>query len=121
MLTITSIIPPQITQYFDSKLLSTPVPNFNDSSQDLWLIYQYIKTKLLKKTKKYPQWEKECLALEKQFMELYERALAKEKEHTEKKTHYTQGSFYRFRSLNKTDDRIFTGLKYRSRRWSLYS
>ena len=116
---VTTTLPPAIIQHFSAKLLSVPCPKFNEDSKDLWIIYQYIKTKLLKKTKKFPQWEKECLALEKQFMELYERALAKEKEHAEKKTHFTQESFYRFADIDRANGKILTGLKFRSKGWSL--
>jgi hypothetical protein len=113
------LLPPQIIQRFSSLLLSMPVPKMRDDSETLWNMYSYIKDKLVKKTAKHPEWENKCKKLEKLFLELYERTLAKEKDLKEKKTHHTQQPFYRFRDPDQNKRRLFTGLKCRSRGFKL--
>jgi hypothetical protein len=66
----------------------------------------------MKKCAKYPEWKRECEQLEKQFLELYERALAKEKDLEAEEGYKTQEPFYYIRLPDKCSDEILTGLRY---------
>jgi hypothetical protein len=119
MLFTTTTIPPQIHQYFTEKMLSLPTPKMRDDSATLRRVYFWIKTKLMKKCVKYPEWKKECEQLEKQFVELYERTLAKEKELETEKGHKTQEPFYWITVANRSNQAIFRGLQRNSNQISL--
>jgi hypothetical protein len=109
-----SSIPLSIHQYFSSKMLSLPCPKLRDDSETLRRVYLWIKTKLMKKCAKYPEWKRECEQLEKQFLELYERALAKEKDLEAKEGYKTQESFYWITISDRRSDNIFRRLKLES-------
>ena len=77
--------PPQVKQFYDSTLLSKPTSKFYDESELLWRVYTYIKLKLSKKSKYHPNSEIKYNQLEREFLELYERAKTKEKDATRAK------------------------------------
>jgi len=103
-----------IQQYYDAKLLSGPAPKLRDTCTDLWTVYLWIKTQLMKKAENNPIRLKKLLELENQFLELYERAKAKEKEREEQKDHCTQGPFYRFKETGRNYRYVFRRLRSRS-------
>jgi hypothetical protein len=109
MKTTTTVIPADILQYFNPLLLSAPAPNLKESSRTLWDIYLYAKH-LMKKAHKYPQWGRKLKKLEKTFLEIYERALVKEKELKESNEHPTQQPFYYIRAPDKKGRNVFRGL-----------
>jgi hypothetical protein len=99
-----SIIPPNIIQVFNPKLLSNPYPIFRESSKNLLLVYQYIKSKLEKKCKTPRRIEK-FKKLEEEFLKLYEQVI-KEEKFKEKTEHHTQRSLYFIKSIDQKDERI---------------
>lgn len=107
------IVPPKIIQYFNSLLLSTPA-KLRDDSQTLWMVYTYIKNKIMKKSKHDPKWVAKCQKLEQEFLELYERAKAKEKDAEGKTKNKTQEPFYRIISFDRGNRDVFKGLRRKS-------
>jgi hypothetical protein len=100
MIKTLATLPLQIMQYFSSALLSNPYPKFCDDSEALWKIYQWIKRKLEKKCKTDKRIEK-FQKLEKQFLELYERAKKKEEDLKAKTGNANKGPFYYFGYTDK--------------------
>lgn len=101
---------PDITIFFDKGLLSEPC---FDGLKRFWNIYQYIKKKLIPKAKNNVNWKEKVDQLERYFLELYERAQAKEKDNEGKKRNKTQEPLYRISFPNKRDDYIFGRLRYK--------
>ncbi len=108
-------MPPQIVQQFSSALLSNPM-KFNDDLDLFARIHFYINNKLMKKAKYNAIWEERCDKLEKEFLELYERAKVKEKESKKAYKNKTQEPFYRISFDNKSDENIFAGFRIASYR-----
>jgi hypothetical protein len=106
-------IPPQILQYFSSTLLSSPYSKFRDWSEDIWKVYLYVKEKLIPKCKNNPIRLKKTLELEKQFLELYERAKVKEKANEGKNQAKTEQFGYSFREFDRYNQRIFGRLRFK--------
>lgn len=102
-----SILCPAIIGNFDKLLLSTPIPHFSDSCIDLFEMYEWITKKLKKKICKDPERLKKYIQLEKEFMDIYERAKVKEEKLEEEKVHFTQKPFYRFRCSEKDVQLLF--------------
>lgn len=112
MTLITSIIPPQVVQHFSNILLSVPITKFGDDSERLKRIYLYIKYKLSKKCKDEIRKNKFKI-LEDQYLELYERAKAKEKELEEKNKNLLKEPFYYIEISDLRYKKIYRRLRYR--------
>ena len=110
MITTITNIPPLILQYYDRKLLSYP-GKLSDDSSKLDHVYQYIKYKIDKK----PVGNK-VYQLEQEYLELYERIKAKEKDIEGKTEYHTQRPFYYFGRSNRKGQDIFKRLRYKKRR-----
>ena len=80
MITTILNVPPNILKRFDRNLLSQQIPKFCDDSERLLWIFQWIENKLSKKAMKHEGTRVKYERLKKQFLELYERAKAKENE-----------------------------------------
>lgn len=93
---------PQIKQWFDKSLLSTPFLSFCDDSKTLYRIYKYIRSCLRDRHNK-----KKFEELEKEFLELYERSKIKENELEEKTGSSSKEPLYLFRETNKRKPRLF--------------
>lgn len=117
IITITSL-PPQVKQFYDSILLSKPTSKFYDDSELLWRVYTYIKLKLSKKSKYHPNSEIKYNQLEKEFLELYERAKTKEKDYERETGNQGQKFFYYIIITDRSHSKIFERL--RSRSYSVY-
>lgn len=98
------IMPPEIITYFQSNLLSRPMLRCGDDCEFLWKIYQYIKRNLERRRK---QPNAKFSDLEKQFLEVYERAKAKEEEIERATGDKGQRSFGCFIRLDKSDRKTF--------------
>ena len=117
MITITTnTIPPEIIQYFNSKLLCYPMPK-GDCCERLWRIYQWIISHLRPKDLINAKRKKKIDDLIEEFLELYERTKAKEEEREREETHFTQGLFYHIEFINRSHKDLFDGLTKRT--WSL--
>ena len=112
-----SVRPPDIRQYFNKAMLTTPCPKFRESCETLWKIYQRLK-KDWRKVERIPSMLEKCLKLEKEFLEIYERALAKEKECEGKKDHATQAFFYYIERIDREGEEAFRFAKFRPKRRS---
>ncbi len=108
--TITSL-PPLIQEHFSADLLSIPV-KLRDSTETLWKMYVYIKTKLMHKANYNPFWKAKCERLEKEFLELYEQAKAKEKDIKAKTGNEAKEPFYYIGITDRRHENIFKGLRY---------
>lgn len=118
MITTISSLPPDIQKHFNPELLSLN-PRCCDNSQTLYEIYIFIKEKLMKRAKSNPiRWEY-CLKLEKEFLELYERAKIKEEELKEEKYHRTKEPYYCINLSDKRYEQIFIRLKFKRTRLGL--
>lgn len=83
------VLPPQIVQLFDSKLLCRPAPKLRDWSgtfEDMWKEI----LKLWKRIENNPIRKARCEQLRAEILELYERVKVKEKERESQKDHKTQ-------------------------------
>lgn len=87
-------LPPQILQFFNAALLSTPAPKLRDSCDTFDRMWKEV-LKLWKRLDGNPQRKQRCEALKQEILELYERAKAKEKEREAEKDHKTQEFGYR--------------------------
>lgn len=110
MITI-SIIPPEIIQNYDHLLLSKPIPKFKDDAESLKNIYEWIRSTYKRKIENIPNGIYKFTILEKQFMGLYERAIAKEKELKETTGNIGKEPFYFIQWPNKYGRRIFERLR----------
>ncbi len=106
------IFVPEIDMKFSKDILSRPTPKLREDSDTLWKSWLYIES-LWKKLDNQPVKRAKCEELKKQFMELYERAKAKEKERETEKTHPTQIPFYFIGSIGEKDEEAFRCTKYR--------
>jgi hypothetical protein len=108
-----SILPPEIKQYFDHYLLVKP-GNLRDNTVILWCLYYYIKNRLMKKAHHDPRWLAKCEKLEKEFLDLYERAIVKEENTKEKNENKTKEPFYRIAGFDRSNETIFKRLRFKS-------
>jgi hypothetical protein len=114
MIETKSCIPSDILQSYDKKLLSYPAVKFYDDSARLWSWYQWIKRKLQRKTVKDSIRNRKFLELEKQFLELYERTVAKEKDIEKKTGEQAVRAFRYFEYPLKNDRKIFERFRRRA-------
>lgn len=112
-ITTSTTLPPFILQKFSRSLLSIPCPKFRDHPETLICIYRYIEKKLRKKTLKNEKRNNKYIGLSIEFMELYERAKAKEKELEKETKHITQQPFYFFGGPDKRYQNIFKRLRFK--------
>lgn len=119
---ITTIIPPQIRQHYDNILLSGTY-KLSDDLSDLEKFYEYCKSLYFKKAKSgnIPTKQRKCFEIIDEYLELYERVKAKEKERKEQTSHFTQRPFYRFPMLDKKNERIYGRLRIQHLRRYFYS
>jgi len=106
--TITSL-PPEISQMFDTNLLSNP-SILEDGSHTLWRIYQYILRKLRRKLK-HPNAILKFDKMEKQFLEIYAQIEKKELEAEAKNS--VKKMFYRFPENNRNRPTLFGRIRYK--------
>lgn len=104
---ITTNMPPMIMQSFDRQLLSRPC-KLNDNGSNLDRVYQYIKRKIDKKPIGNKVYE-----LEEEFLEIYERIKAKEKDIEGKTGYKVQRPFYRFEKSNRKGQDVFERLRHK--------
>lgn len=98
---------PRILMDFDPNLLSRPMPNFSDDSKTLFEIMQFLEKKIYSnKYKKFPRTIEKFIIKHKHFLELYERAKAKEEQNQKEKGLKTWQLFYRIRMPNQDDRTI---------------
>jgi len=116
--TTSIILPPDVRQVFDKGLLTHPVPDLRDRAADLYSLYHYVKDKLMKKTRNIPNRKAKCEALEKEFLELYGRAITKEEELKGQKKRRTEQPFYSFASIGGKDEEIYNRFRFKRRVWS---
>ena len=108
-----AVLPPKIMQSYNAELLSRPC-KLREDSETLWKAWLYIE-KMWHKLDKCPGKKSKCEELKQQFMDLYERAKAKEEERKATPKHRTQMSFYYIASVGKKGDRAFNRAKYGKR------
>ena len=116
MLTI-NISSPDLKQEFRKDLLSLPIPNLRDSEKTLYNIYIYIKKRLVIKSKYNPIWWEECIELQKEFLELYERVKKKKEDDETNSRNKTKAPFYRIEGFNRGNKYIYTRLRQKSFRY----
>ena len=109
MITTISIIPPEIIQYFNKKLLIVPII---DDCKVLWACYLYITDVLYRKWHNYPNKLAKCKKLEMQFLELYERAKKKEEE-TKRFEFRPMRLLYHIGMSHKRNQAIYSRLRYK--------
>jgi hypothetical protein len=105
-MTTTAVIPPEILQSFNSKLLSMPMPEFKDSPRKLARILEFINKKLRKKAiygDRMEKYEKEYQEINWMLTQLQE----KENSLPEKKS-TAQQSFYWISFAKKSDRELFS-------------
>lgn len=113
---ITSNSIPQVSLIFDKKILYTH-KKFSEDSETLAKIYHYIKNRLDKKPFNDVNRLENFLKIEREFLQLYERAVAKEKEVGSKGKNKTQRPFYIIEGIDPRYETIFRGLRHKSRRY----
>lgn len=105
----TTILPPEILEYFDNKLLESSC-KLGDSAEKFKKIYRGLVTKLDKKNMS-PQKKKKYEKSKREFLYLYEKA--SEKENTETKIrHKAQGPMYYVRLSCQNDETVYHGLRF---------
>lgn len=104
-----SVLPPSIKEFFNICLL-TKLGKLYDDCTDLEVLYKYIKEKANKKLKNLSEKRRKFEALEKQFLDLYERAKIKEKECEEKGKDVGKGPFNYLK---------YSGRSYRGVYWEI--
>ena len=107
-----SVSLPHIFEYLDPLLLSKPCPKFGEDCETLWRVYQYILRKLKPKARGNLAWLENIEKLEKEFLEIYERAKTKENEL--KKTHgksFPPPGLY-FEGSHRRVPRIYQKIRY---------
>ncbi len=106
--------PPKILGSFDKNLLSNYL-ELGDSLYIISKIYEYIFIKLYKKCLKDEKRKDKFKKLKEEFLKLYERCEAKEKELKEKTGRSNKGPFYYIENLDKRDTRILKRLRRKTR------
>lgn len=110
----TTKLPPEIRSNFDKALLSRPIPQFSDSSEDFFAMYLFIKDKTWKKLKKRPGQLKKAEMLEEQFKDLYERAKAKEKDFKEKNQKLPMFTYASINSTKRSHHGLYRFIRSKS-------
>lgn len=111
MITTILNVPPNILKRFDRNLLSQQIPKFCDDSERLLWIFQWIENKLSKKAMKHEGTRVKYERLKKQFLELYERAKAKEVEFEKKTGQSVCTPFNYFREANRRNPHLLRRLR----------
>lgn len=109
-----SVLPPSIKEFFNICLL-TKLGKLYDDCTDLELLYNYIKEKANKKLKNLPEKRRKFEVLEKQFLELYERAKIKEKECKEKGEDVGKGLFDYLKYSGRNYQGVYWEIRIRAR------
>lgn len=109
---MTTHLAPEIKQYFDRLLLSTPCPKFNDDISRINRMFKYIENKLLRRCKDEYQ-KREIEELLKQYREKHGRIVKKEKDLETEERHATKEPFYNFTMPSKRDGFIFNRLRFK--------
>ena len=110
-----TILCPKIIEYFDNDLLSHPIPKFCDDSENLWEIYEYINRKLYRKCLRCPFKMKKFEKMFNEFLELYERAKAKEIEFEKKTGKSHKRPFNYFRDSSRYHKGLYQRLRFKCR------
>ena len=110
----TSILPPDMKQYFDRMLLAQPCPG--DYATDLWNIWKYVEANVWKKLEKTPGKKRKCEELKRQFMELYDQIKAQKENPKTKTKNKAEMPMYYIEFARRCDRHLFGRLKYRGRR-----
>lgn len=110
--TITTL-PSLVLQSFNAQLLSNPMPKFYDDSETLLQIYTYILYKLYRRCLYSSQKIKQFELLEKQFLELYERAKAKEAKYEKENGQSFQRPFDFFIYTGRNNKGIFEKIRFK--------
>ena len=111
------VAPVDLKQLYNIDLLSRHF-KINDDSETFYEVYLYIKKHLFNKANYHPKWRERCEVLEKEFLELYERAKEKEEKSQGCAKNKTQKPFYRISFLNRSYKTIFDGLRRKSKRYT---
>ena len=114
MVIVSSINLDYFIERFNPNLLSTPAPKFGDDCETLAQVYNRIVDKFHGEDLKNENRVKKLSALKKQFLEIYERAKAKETELEGKTEHVIQGFMYFFATSGRGCDPLFRRLRERS-------
>ena len=93
MISKKTTLPPQISQHYNSLLLSQPAPKFRETTETFEKMWEKV-LKRWKKLDKCPAKKEKCEQLKLEILELYERAKAKEKEREGQTDHKTNGFMY---------------------------
>ena len=105
---------PKIPMKFRSDLLSVPTPKFKRNSGDLLQISAMLLKKIdTARFRKFPETVMKLKQQHQKFMELYACAVEKEKETEGKPFIKAQEYFYRYRFIDKNDQRLFERLEGR--------
>jgi hypothetical protein len=111
-----SVIPPEIVESFNAKLLCVPMPK-GDCCKRLWGIYQWIINNLKPHDLSNANRRMKIHSLIMEFLEKYERTKAKEEEREREEAHFTQGFFYNIDFVERSHWDLFFRLTKRS--WSV--
>jgi len=108
------VLPPEINQFFNIRLLSTPC-TLGDDSRILEKFNDYILILLEKKSRsgKIPSKYEKTINSLKEFKELYESIKVKEKELEAKKGHKLPMPFYFIGSIDKESEKIYGRVRSR--------
>lgn len=117
MPTLTYILLPEIISYFDSALLSKPMPKFCDDSETILKIYEWLQRKYLPKCKNMPERLEKFYKLEREFLELYERAKKKEEDLKAKTGDTSKEPFSYIYLSDRRHQRVFSHAKSTSNRF----
>jgi hypothetical protein len=103
---------PDIKQYYNSALLSTP--KFGDNLQVIHRIFLYIEKYLKKRIKKDPIRKEKSEKLAQEFLYLYDATTVKEKELEESPKNRTKELFYYIDFAKKGSRNLFSRLRTKS-------
>jgi len=119
MITKMTVIPPLISQFFDSILLTYPA-RIGDDYTHLKEIFEFIEKKLAKKLAGTPNEKIKYDVLKKEFLDLYGQIKAKKENKEEIRENKTEEPFYFFKCTNRSNEELLRRLKYRSRQISYF-
>ena len=98
-------LPPIIRQFFNKILLTCPCPELRDNLDKLWRMWLYIESTI--RPNIIPSHREKFEALKNQFMDLYVRTLAKEKELKEETEAKAKEFLYHITMPDKRSGDIF--------------
>ena len=107
-----ALIPPEIIQYYDRRLLTGACPDFKDTPKMLKRILSYVLT-LERKLKTPRRYEKFRAKLE-EYLEIYGRIQEKEDELKGKAEKKAQMPFYYITMPDRSSQNLFSRLRRRS-------